>query len=106
MNIELDKKTYPIEAIRNTIYWFSDMFSILLSEKEDFFIVSSVDFDEQSKIKFIKSLNDFSLREQINIETKDIKNLVISKAFYPELINFKDIGEFEDPINILKKNGN
>jgi His-Xaa-Ser system protein HxsD len=106
MDIALDKKTYPIEAIRNTIYWFSEEFSILLSEKEDFFVVSSIDFDELSKKKFIKSLNDFALREQINLESKDIKNLVISKAFYPDLINFKDIGEFEDPLNIIKKHGN
>jgi His-Xaa-Ser system protein HxsD len=106
MDIKLDKKIYPIEAIRNTVYWFSDLFSILISEKENFYVVSSLDFDELSKRKFMKSLNDFSLREQINIETKDIKNLVISKAFYPDLINFKDIGEFEDPINIFKNNGN
>jgi len=106
MNIELDKKTYPIEAVRNTIYWFSEELSILLSEREEIFIISSDDFDEHSKRRFIKSLNDFALREQINLETKDIKNLVISKAFYPDLINFKDIGEFEDPINIFKNHGN
>lgn len=106
MNIELDKKTYPLEAIRNTIYWFSQDLSILLSENEEFFVVSFEDFDDCNKRKFIISLNDFALREQINIETKDIKNLVISKAFYPDLINFRDVGEFEDPINILKNHGN
>jgi His-Xaa-Ser system protein HxsD len=106
MEIELNKNIYPIEAIRNTIYWLSEDMSIILSEKKDLFIVTSDDFNEINKRKFLKSLNDFSLREQINLETKDIKNLVISKAFYPDLINFKDIGEFEDPINILKKDGN
>jgi His-Xaa-Ser system protein HxsD len=106
MEIELHKSIYPIEAIRNTIYWLSEDLSILISEKKDFFIVTSDDFDEVNKKKFLKSLNDFSLREQINLETKDIKNLVISKAFYPDLINFKDIGEFDDPINIFNKDGN
>ena len=106
MEIELNKNIYPIEAIRNTIYWLSEDMSIILSEKKDFFIVTSDDFDELNKKKFLKSLNDFSLREQINLETKDIKNLVISKAFYPDLINFKDIGEFDDPINIINKDGN
>jgi His-Xaa-Ser system protein HxsD len=106
MEIELNKNIYPIEAIRNTIYWLSEDLSIILSENKDFFIVTSDDFDELNKKKFLKSLNDFSLREQINLETKDIKNLVISKAFYPNLINFKDIGEFDDPINIIKKDGN
>jgi His-Xaa-Ser system protein HxsD len=106
MEIELNKNIYPIEAIRNTIYWLSEDFSIILSEEKDFFIVTSDDFDDVNKKKFLKSLNDFSLREQINLETKDIKNLVISKAFYPDLINFKDIGEFDDPINIINKDGN
>ncbi|TDY12307.1 His-Xaa-Ser system protein HxsD [Meridianimaribacter flavus] len=106
MVIVLQKSVYKLEAIRNTIYWFSKDFEILLTEDENFFNISSDDFNETIKKDFIKSLNDFSLREQINIETKDIKNLVVSKAFYPDLIKFKDIGEFDDPINILKKNGN
>lgn len=106
MEIKLQKSVYPIEAIRNTIYWFSEELAIILSEEDDFFVVNSSDFHDLNIKKFLKSLNDFSLREQINLETKDIKNLVISKAFYPELINFKDIGEFDDPINILNKNGN
>jgi His-Xaa-Ser system protein HxsD len=106
MEIQLSKRLYPIEAIRNAIYWFSNDLSILISENENYFIVTSDDFDESQKKLFIKSLNDFSLREQINLETKDIKNLVISKAFYPDLINFKDIGEFDDPINIYNKDGN
>ena len=106
MDIKLQKNIYPIEAIRNTIYWLSVELAILLSEENDFYIVSSDDFNEVNLKKFLKSLNDFSLREQINLETKDIKNLVISKAFYPDLINFKDIGEFDDPINIINKNGN
>lgn len=106
MVITLQKSIYKLEAIRNTIYWFSKNFEILLTEDGDFFNVTSDDFIETTKKEFIKSLNDFSLREQINIETKDVKNLVVSKAFYPDLIKFKDIGEFDDPINILKRNGN
>jgi len=106
MVVLLQKSVYKLEAIRNTIYWFSKNFEILLSEDGDFFEVTSDEFNDSDRKEFIKSLNDFSLREQINIETKDVKNLVVSKAFYPELIKFKDIGEFDDPINILKRNGN
>ncbi|SRX73363.1 His-Xaa-Ser system protein HxsD [Aequorivita antarctica] len=106
MVIRLKKSIYNIEAIRNTIYWFSKNFEILVSDDEDYFEVISENFNEIDRKEFIKSLNDFSLREQINMETKDIKNLVVSKAFYPDLLKFKDIGEFDDPINILKRNGN
>jgi|TARA_B110000114_G_C14712266_1_gene245811 His-Xaa-Ser system protein HxsD len=106
MIIRLQKSIYNLEAIRNAIYWVSNKFEILLSEDENDFIITSDDINVTDRKEFIKSLNDFSLREQINIETKDIKNLVVSKAFYPDLVKFKDIGEFEDPINILNRNGN
>ena len=49
-------------------------------------------------------LNDFSLRDIIHEETKEIKNLVTAKAFYPDLIKFKPIGDFEDPVEIEKNN--
>tara|TARA_B100000780_G_C20962113_1_gene384051 strand:+ start:285 stop:605 length:321 start_codon:yes stop_codon:yes gene_type:complete len=106
MVIRLQKSIYNLEPIRNTIYWFSKSFEIILSEDGEFFEVSSSEFTGTAKKEFIKSLNDFSLRHQINVETKDVKNLVVSKAFYPDLIKFKDIGEFDDPINIVKRNGN
>ena len=48
----------------------------------------------------MKTLNDYSLRDLIQNETKEIKNLVTAKAFYPDLVNFKPIGEFDDPLNI------
>jgi His-Xaa-Ser system protein HxsD len=106
MNIHLQKSIYKLEAIRNAIYWVSNKFEIILTEDDKDFIVTSDNLNDTDRKEFIKSLNDFSLREQINIETKDIKNLVVSKAFYPDLVKFKDIGEFEDPINILNRNGN
>ena len=106
MVVTLQKSIYSIEAIRNTVYWFSKNFEILISEQSGVFEVTCAEFSEKNKKEFIQSLNDFSLREQINIETKDVKNLVVSKAFYPDLVKFKDIGEFDDPINILKRNGN
>lgn len=106
MLVVLQKSIYSIEAIRNTVYWFSKNFEIIISEKLDIYELSCPEFTKKNKKDFIKSLNDFSLREQINKETKDVKNLVVSKAFYPDLIRFKDIGEFDDPINILKRNEN
>ena len=106
MVVVLQKSIYSIEAIRNTVYWFSKNFEIIITEKLDIYELNCPEFTNKNKKDFIKSLNDFSLREQINKETKDIKSLVVSKAFYPDLIKFKDIGEFDDPINILKRNEN
>jgi len=105
MEIKLRKSLYPIQAIKNTIYWFSQELMIILDEEDHYYSVNSADFTISLKRKFLKSLNDFVLREQINIESRDIKNLIISKAFYPDLVQFKNIGEFDDPINMLKKSG-
>ena len=105
MVVTLQKSIYSIEAIRNTVYWFSKNFEILISEQSDVFELSCAGFSEKNKKEFIQSLNDFSLREQINIETKDVKNLVVSKAFYPDLVKFKGFCEIEEPNNYFKKKG-
>ena len=105
MTIELDKSIYSIEAIRNTVYWFSSH-EIIISDNDSKYLVISESFDSNTKKEFMVSLNDFSLREQINKESKDIKDLVIAKAFYPDLVKFKNVGDYDDPVNIVNDDTN
>lgn len=105
MHLKFKKDIYPIQAIRNAIYWLSSKYEIILDESEDSFIVDCSNEDENFKQEFTKSLNDFVLRHQIEEESKEIRTLVTAKAFYPDLVNFNDIGEFDDPIDIAKNNG-
>lgn len=88
------------------MYWFSSRYEIVVAESGESYIVSCSNPDENFKKEFIKSLNDFVLRHQIEVESKEVKTLVTAKAFYPDLVNFRDVGEFDDPINIVKGNGN
>ena len=105
MKLKIPKSTYSLKSIRDTIYWFSINHTIVLDQTDDEFLISIDNGDENFSRNFMKSLNDYSLRDLIHNETKEIKNLVIAKAFYPDLVNFKPIGEFDDPLQIeLKKN--
>jgi His-Xaa-Ser system protein HxsD len=101
--IKLPKKTYSLKSIRDTIYWLSKDYSILLDEEEHHFQIHCDNEPEYFRQNFLMKLNDFELRNEINIQTAEIKSLVTAKAFYPDLVNFKEIGEFEDPVLIEKR---
>ena len=100
MKFEIPKSSYSLKSIRDTIYWFSNDYTIILDQNDHNFIISIDKVDENFSRNFMKTLNDYSLRDLIQNETKEIKNLVTAKAFYPDLVNFKPIGEFDDPLNI------
>ena len=100
MKLEIPKRSYSLKSIRDTIYWFSNDYTIILDQNDHNVIISRDKVDENFSRNFMKTLNDYSLRDLIQNETKEIKNLVTAKAFYPDLVNFKPIGEFDDPLNI------
>ena len=104
MSIDVPKTSYSLKSVKDTIYWLSSEYTILLDSNDTHFIINCENYSEEFKKKFLIHLNDFSLRDIIHEETKEIKNLVTAKAFYPDLIKFKPIGEFEDPVEIEKNN--
>ena len=104
MKLEIPKSTYSIKSVKDTIYWFSNDFEILLEDSESHYIINCNNPNDEFSKLFLQSLNDFSLRDIIYEETKEIKNLVAGKAFYPDLITFTPIGEFDDPVNMDIKN--
>ncbi len=82
------------------MYWLSSQYIIIIDSNKEYYIILCENSDENFKTKFLRSLNDYSLRDLISEKTKDIKNLVITKAFYPDLLEFKPIGNFDDPIDM------
>lgn len=101
--IRLPKKTYSIKSIKDTIYWMSKDYPIILDEEDQAYLIICDNEFESFKKDFLMKLNDFELRNEIEVQTREIKSLVTAKAFYPDLVNFKDIGEFEDPVLIEKR---
>lgn len=92
ISIQLDSNLYSKEAIFKCIYWYSDRFLVdvnLISNKYNIEYTPKAGFiiepNELPKLKekIIQDLNDYNLRDIISKETKDIRNLLIAKAFSP-----------------------
>lgn len=102
-SFELSKEIYSLKSLKDTIYWFSKSYDIVLSQNEMNYVINCYNTDGEFFSKFLRAANDFSLRDIIDSQTKDIKSLVIAKAFYPEMIDFQTIGDFDDPVNMDNK---
>lgn len=100
----MPKSTYSEKSIKNTIYWLSSEFEMILNDDSTHYLIECLNSKSDFKQKFLQKVNDFSLRDIIENETKEIKSLITAKAFYPDLVDFKDIGEFEDPVTIDERN--
>ncbi len=91
---------YSLKSVKDTIYWLSNDYAINLSHDDKQYIIKADTEDDHFSKVFLTTLNDYSLRDLITQETKDIKTLVVTKAFYPDLIHFNTIGNFDDPVNM------
>lgn len=83
MKITIDRKIYTDSCVSKTIYHLSDKCSInrhLIGECEEWEIQSKNN-EEISESFVLDLLNDYKLREIIDIETKDIKTILFAKAF-------------------------
>ena len=105
MIIKLSKSSYSLKSVKDAIYWLSAEYGIILDQNKTHFLVNCDDDSREFKKRFLMLVNDYSLRDLIHQETKEIKDLDTAKAFYPELVKFKPVGEFDDPVNFEKKNG-
>ena len=88
----IDSTVYSKEAIIKCLYWYSDKFTIDISlgEKNQFQI-TLIPFDTVNKLsteslnliykKLKKDLLDFQLRHIVIEETKNIRDLLVAKAF-------------------------
>jgi len=87
-NIFIPQKLYSKEAILNCLYWKLNDFNIhfsVFSEKKFLIVINLTDLSFQQKDNlrntFSNELMDYELREIVNKETKNIRELIIAKAF-------------------------
>ena len=102
MILQISKSLYSLKSVKDCIYWHSRDFVIELKDSHEFYLVECEKWNDENKNDFIKSLNDFSLRDMIASETQVIKQLVATKAFYPDFIKFQPTGKFDDPVKMDK----
>jgi His-Xaa-Ser system protein HxsD len=105
MEILISKEYYSEKALKDCVYWYSNQLVInIVDEGNNHLVVVSCDeLKEGFKQEFLQKLNDFNLREAISLRTSEIKNLIIAKAFYPDLVELGPVGEFRDPIEMDKE---
>ncbi|MBL3546668.1 His-Xaa-Ser system protein HxsD [Chryseobacterium sp. KMC2] len=82
----IDKSLYSESVIYKCFYWYLNDYSFELNDNGTFYRIilknkKSISFDEEELIFRIKNdLADYKLREIINQETQNIKELIIVKA--------------------------
>lgn len=98
-------------TILKALYWYGDKFhtSITLFDDGYFYVLlkslqsSTLKVDELELYlqKFERDLIDFSLRETINSETKNIRELLLAKAFSNGEFDELPPGSVSDPVGFI-----
>ncbi len=104
IQIRIDSNLYSSEVVHKCFYWYAskclveieivdESFNVKLSEPKQ-----EWDFNEVvSKIKI--DLIDFKTREVISNETKNIREMLIAKAFaYNDEFDEQPMGNINDPV--------
>ena len=109
VSIYLNQNFYSVDAIFKCIYWYGDKYNVMLDSNSDLPNKIQVKFhskDNSKPIKdvdiekiindFINKINDFQLRDIITKETKNIRDLLVAKAFSNGEFDEEPPGEFAD----------
>jgi His-Xaa-Ser system protein HxsD len=95
IELRFDPNLYSSEVLHKCFYWYAEQYSVTIQKDNQLFIVKIVskindpDFDLLI-IKLKTDLIDFKTREIISLETKNIRDLLIAKAF-------ANSDEFDEP---------
>jgi His-Xaa-Ser system protein HxsD len=107
IELEINANLFSKESVLKTLYWFGDKFLVDIGQKNNNYLVSlkplsslnlSNDDLEHYLQKVQRDLIDFSLRETINKETTNIRELLIAKAFSNGEYDEPPIGDISDPV--------
>lgn len=103
-----DSKIYTNDGILKCLYWYGEKFHTNLSLTEDKFfkitlkpisnIILSFEELEQFQQKLERDLVDFNLRDIVTKETKNIRDLLIAKAFSNGEFDEVPKGNVSDPV--------
>ena len=108
-----DKSIYSKAVIMKCLYWFGDKFhtSVSLADKSNYRIelklanqIGEDDIDMQAYLqKLERDLIDFCLRQIVVEETRNVRDLLIAKAFANGEFYEDPPGEVSDPVGFRKE---
>jgi|JI10StandDraft_1071094.scaffolds.fasta_scaffold326735_3 His-Xaa-Ser system protein HxsD len=109
LELHLDAQVFSREGIFKCFYWYSNAYLIELTREENCFKViirskSETGLTEPEYLykKIKQDLLDFQLREIITIQTANVRDLLIAKAFANGALDQEVNGDFGDPIQSLE----
>jgi len=107
IRISVDSRLYPEQVIYKCFYWYGANYSVIIDKSNDTFVIQlspltgtvSIESFEHLNNKIKNDLIDFKTRQIINEEARDIKHILMVKAFssfdeYDEAPK----GELSDPV--------
>lgn len=107
IRLRVDTSLYCVEAVKRTLYWYTDAFSVQIVRCEGsqnsldvlFRLLPEGEYREFDKEMFFNRLLDNELRVRIGHETRAIRELIVAKAFAPvELRSNPPSGNLLDPV--------
>jgi His-Xaa-Ser system protein HxsD len=104
IQIKIDGTLYSSEVVHKCFYWYAGKYSVDISTEGKSFIVKLADpkqeWDIQSVVSKIKTdLIDFKTREIVSNETKNIREMLIAKAFaHNDEFEEQPSGNINDPV--------
>jgi His-Xaa-Ser system protein HxsD len=102
-----DISIYSKDAILKCLYWYGDKFhtTVFLEEQSYKIVLTPLASQPISKgdlepfqLKLERDLIDFNLRDIVTKETKNIRDLLIAKAFSNGEFDEQPPGEISDPV--------
>jgi His-Xaa-Ser system protein HxsD len=103
-----DTSLFSKDAVFKCIYWYGDKFhpNVSFADSNTFKIsiipLSNANIKEDElelyQQKLERDLLDFNLRDMVNKETQNIRDLLIAKAFSNGEFDEDPIGEVSDPV--------
>jgi His-Xaa-Ser system protein HxsD len=104
VNIRIDSTLYSSGVVHKCFYWYAANYSIAIITEEKTFVVKLTALKNESDIeslvgKIQTDLIDFKTREIIAHETKNIREMIIAKAFAnSDEFEEKPTGNINDPV--------
>lgn len=102
--IIVDRKLYSSEVVHKCFYWYGDKYSVDIKIEEEFFVIVISEISNNGNIEEIfpkikNDLVDFKTREIVLTETKNIREILIAKAFaFGDDLDELPPGNLNDPI--------
>jgi His-Xaa-Ser system protein HxsD len=78
----IEKERYSEQVIRKALYWLSESYVWSLDDLEDNWVITIRGNDDNAELEMSRLLNDFTLREQLDLETKAARRELIRTALY------------------------